>query len=150
MRTTSCRRRCLAAVVPSQAHRCRSTTDTASTPSTTDSASLTYPQRAAEAELSIGDGAEKEGRLISVSVSIGGHTDSSKWAHADKQADILIGSIFVSGKTKWELLDNIVRRIFKEYVLRVDPVSNVSRSARCAWIPSLTLAGVRAARGSRL
>ncbi|XP_014665680.1 PREDICTED: ATP synthase mitochondrial F1 complex assembly factor 1-like [Priapulus caudatus] len=33
---------------------------------------------------------------------------------ADKQADILIGSIFVSGKTKWELLDNIVRRIFKD------------------------------------
>ncbi|XP_014679214.1 PREDICTED: neuron navigator 3-like isoform X3 [Priapulus caudatus] len=150
MRTKSCRRRCLAAVVPSQAHRCRSTTDTASTRSTTDSASLTYPQRAgiffrcSSAELSIGDDAKKEGRWISVSVYIGGHTDSSKCAHADKQADILIGSIFVSGKTKWELLDNI------EYVLRVDPVSNVSRSARCAWIPSLTLAGVRAARGSRL
>ncbi|XP_014663741.1 PREDICTED: neuron navigator 3-like [Priapulus caudatus] len=53
---------------------------------------------------------------------------SPKKRAVDKQADILIGSIFVSGKSKWELLDNIVRRIFKEYVLRVDPVSSLGLS----------------------
>ena len=39
--------------------------------------------------------------------------------------EITIGCMSVSGKTKWDLLDNIVRRLFKEYVIRVDPVTNL-------------------------
>ena len=30
-----------------------------------------------------------------------------------KPAEVLIGSLSVSGKTKWDILDNIVRKIFK-------------------------------------
>ena len=30
-----------------------------------------------------------------------------------KAAEVPIGSLAVSGKTKWEILDNIVRKIFK-------------------------------------
>uniref|UniRef100_A0A8C2TSF8 Neuron navigator 2 n=1 Tax=Coturnix japonica TaxID=93934 RepID=A0A8C2TSF8_COTJA len=37
----------------------------------------------------------------------------------------LIGCIGVSGKTKWDVLDGVVRRLFKEYIIHVDPVSQL-------------------------
>uniref|UniRef100_A0A672QVT6 Neuron navigator 2 n=1 Tax=Sinocyclocheilus grahami TaxID=75366 RepID=A0A672QVT6_SINGR len=39
--------------------------------------------------------------------------------------DYLIGCIGVSGKTKWDVLDGVVRRLFKEYIRHVDPVSHL-------------------------
>uniref|UniRef100_A0A8C9U6B5 Neuron navigator 3 n=1 Tax=Scleropages formosus TaxID=113540 RepID=A0A8C9U6B5_SCLFO len=39
--------------------------------------------------------------------------------------DYLIGSIGVSGKTKWDVLDGVTRRLFKEYMFRVDPATNL-------------------------
>uniref|UniRef100_A0A4W4HJK2 AAA+ ATPase domain-containing protein n=1 Tax=Electrophorus electricus TaxID=8005 RepID=A0A4W4HJK2_ELEEL len=39
--------------------------------------------------------------------------------------DFLIGCIGVSGKTKWDVLDGVVRRLFKEYIRHVDPVSQL-------------------------
>ena len=35
------------------------------------------------------------------------------------------GGIAVSGKTKWDVLDTTVRRVFKEFILRIDPSSNL-------------------------
>ncbi|KAG9352109.1 hypothetical protein JZ751_020522 [Albula glossodonta] len=37
----------------------------------------------------------------------------------------LIGCIGVSGKTKWDVLDGVVRRLFKEYIIHVDPVGQL-------------------------
>uniref|UniRef100_A0A3B4B2N2 AAA+ ATPase domain-containing protein n=1 Tax=Periophthalmus magnuspinnatus TaxID=409849 RepID=A0A3B4B2N2_9GOBI len=37
----------------------------------------------------------------------------------------LIGCIGVSGKTKWDVLDGVVRRLFKEYISHIDPVSQL-------------------------
>ncbi|XP_072257504.1 neuron navigator 3 isoform X4 [Pyxicephalus adspersus] len=42
-----------------------------------------------------------------------------------KSHQYLIGSIGVSGKTKWDVLDAVIRRLFKEYIYRVDPASNL-------------------------
>uniref|UniRef100_A0A4W5L702 Neuron navigator 3 n=1 Tax=Hucho hucho TaxID=62062 RepID=A0A4W5L702_9TELE len=39
--------------------------------------------------------------------------------------EYLIGSIGVSGKTKWDVLDGVIRRLFKEYVFRVDPLTSL-------------------------
>jgi len=39
--------------------------------------------------------------------------------------DVDIGVIAVSGKSRWEILDSLVHRLFKEYVMRVDPASNL-------------------------
>lgn len=55
----------------------------------------------------------------------------------------MIGSIMVSGKTRWDVLDSLVRRSFKEYVLRVDPVSNLglnAESVHCYHLGEVTIA----------
>uniref|UniRef100_A0A8C4XSQ6 Neuron navigator 3 n=1 Tax=Falco tinnunculus TaxID=100819 RepID=A0A8C4XSQ6_FALTI len=43
----------------------------------------------------------------------------------------LIGSIGVSGKTKWDVLDGVIRRLFKEYIFRVDPTTSLGLSSDC-------------------
>uniref|UniRef100_A0A3Q1HRQ2 Neuron navigator 3 n=1 Tax=Acanthochromis polyacanthus TaxID=80966 RepID=A0A3Q1HRQ2_9TELE len=43
--------------------------------------------------------------------------------------EYLIGSIGVSGKTKWDVLDGVIRRLFKEYVFRVDPLTSLGLSS---------------------
>ena len=35
----------------------------------------------------------------------------------------------MSGRSKWDLLDSLVHRLFKEYVMRVDPASNLGLSS---------------------
>ena len=40
-----------------------------------------------------------------------------------------IGTLSVSGRSNWDLLDSLVHRLFKEYVMRVDPTSNLGLSA---------------------
>ncbi|KAG1650618.1 Neuron navigator 2 [Nymphon striatum] len=72
---------------------------------------------------------DRDGKRVLISVFLGCHGDYSKYSTRQKDSEILIGSVFVSSKTKWDLLDNIVRRAFKEYVLRVDPVSNLGLNA---------------------
>ncbi|XP_040570046.1 uncharacterized protein sick [Lepeophtheirus salmonis] len=52
------------------------------------------------------------GKLVSVSVCGDGQ-------------DTRIGVIAVSGKSTWELLESLIQRLFKEYVMRVDHVSNL-------------------------
>ncbi|CAI9589153.1 unnamed protein product, partial [Staurois parvus] len=42
-----------------------------------------------------------------------------------KSHQYLIGSIGISGKTKWDVLDAVIRRLFKEYIYRVDAASNL-------------------------
>ncbi|KFM63972.1 Neuron navigator 2, partial [Stegodyphus mimosarum] len=73
---------------------------------------------------------EQDGKLVNVSVYLGCHGDSSLFQRQNMtSSEVLIGSISVSSKTKWDLLDNLVKRSFKEYVLRVDPVSNLGLNA---------------------
>uniref|UniRef100_A0A669P2V0 Neuron navigator 3 n=1 Tax=Phasianus colchicus TaxID=9054 RepID=A0A669P2V0_PHACC len=48
-----------------------------------------------------------------------------------KSHTYLIGSIGVSGKTKWDVLDGVIRRLFKEYIFRVDPAASLGLSSDC-------------------
>lgn len=43
----------------------------------------------------------------------------------------MIGSIGVSGKTKWDVLDGVIRRLFKEYVFRIDTSTSLGLSSDC-------------------
>ncbi|XP_077640500.1 neuron navigator 2 isoform X2 [Lonchura striata] len=71
-----------------------------------------------------GDGsARKEGgRHVKIVVNF---QDKMKWKEDSRPRTFLIGCIGVSGKTKWDVLDGVVRRLFKEYIIHVDPVSQL-------------------------
>ncbi|XP_069479569.1 neuron navigator 2 isoform X3 [Ambystoma mexicanum] len=70
-----------------------------------------------------GDGAlRKEGRHVKIIV---GFQDEMKWREDSRPRSFLIGCIGVSGKTKWDVLDGVVRRLFKEYIIHVDQVSQL-------------------------
>ncbi|TRY65841.1 hypothetical protein DNTS_018014, partial [Danionella cerebrum] len=68
----------------------------------------------------------KEGRSVRIVVTI--KSDSNK-TKAMQNKEFLIGSIGVSGKTKWDVLDGVIRRLFKEYVFRVDPVTSLGMNS---------------------
>ncbi|XP_076125511.1 neuron navigator 2 isoform X1 [Alosa pseudoharengus] len=67
-------------------------------------------------------GSRKEGRRVKIVVSL---EDEAKWKEDCSPRQFLIGSIGVSGKTKWDVLDGVVRRLFKECIIHVDPVSQL-------------------------
>ncbi|KAM8808052.1 neuron navigator 2 isoform 3-T3 [Eudromia elegans] len=71
-----------------------------------------------------GDGAARRegGRHVKIVVSF---QDGMKWREDARPRTFLIGCIGVSGKTKWDVLDGVVRRLFKEYIIHVDPVSQL-------------------------
>uniref|UniRef100_UPI003AAB3A2E neuron navigator 3 n=1 Tax=Centroberyx gerrardi TaxID=166262 RepID=UPI003AAB3A2E len=64
----------------------------------------------------------KEGRSVRIVVTINSGSNKTKGKHIH---EYLIGSIGVSGKTKWDVLDGVIRRLFKEYVFRVDPLTSL-------------------------
>ncbi|XP_016415827.1 LOW QUALITY PROTEIN: neuron navigator 2-like [Sinocyclocheilus rhinocerous] len=70
-----------------------------------------------------GDGSSrKESRHVKIVVSL---QEGVTWKEDCRTRDFLIGCIGVSGKTKWDVLDGVVRRLFKEYIRHVDPVSHL-------------------------
>ncbi|XP_064118223.1 neuron navigator 3-like isoform X3 [Macrobrachium nipponense] len=78
------------------------------------------------------DPSDKDGKRVSITVMMGCHGDYEKYLNpvdGVTVSECVIGAISVSGKTKWDMLDSLVKRIFKEYILRVDPVSNLGLSA---------------------
>ncbi|XP_078797968.1 neuron navigator 3 isoform X11 [Oryzias latipes] len=81
-------------------------------------------------EILLDDGFEgnlrKEGRSVRIVVSINSGPNTTK---GTKSHDYLIGSIGVSGKTKWDVMDGVIRRLFKEYVFRVDPITSLGLSS---------------------
>ena len=40
-----------------------------------------------------------------------------------------LGTVAVSGKSNWELLDSLIHRLFKEYLMRIDPIGNLGLGA---------------------
>ncbi|XP_044042899.1 neuron navigator 3 isoform X15 [Siniperca chuatsi] len=64
----------------------------------------------------------KEGRNVRIVVTISSGPNTTK---GKQSQEYLIGSIGVSGKTKWDVLDGVIRRLFKEYVFRVDPLTSL-------------------------
>ncbi|XP_045928567.1 neuron navigator 3 isoform X1 [Micropterus dolomieu] len=64
----------------------------------------------------------KDGRSVRIVVTI---SSGPKTTKGKQSQDYLIGSIGVSGRTKWDVLDGVIRRLFKEYVFRVDPLTSL-------------------------
>ncbi|XP_057343508.1 neuron navigator 3 isoform X3 [Manis pentadactyla] len=70
----------------------------------------------------------KDGRSVKIIVSISKGYGRAK---DQKSQAYLIGSIGVSGKTKWDVLDGVIRRLFKEYVFRIDASTSLGLSSDC-------------------
>ncbi|XP_028304553.1 neuron navigator 3 isoform X10 [Gouania willdenowi] len=68
----------------------------------------------------------KEGRSVRIVVRI---SSGPKTTKCSQTQEYLVGSIGVSGKTKWDVLDGVIRRLFKEYVFRVDPLTCLGLSS---------------------
>ncbi|XP_076054657.1 uncharacterized protein LOC143033284 isoform X3 [Oratosquilla oratoria] len=78
------------------------------------------------------DPSDKDGKRVTISVYMGCHGEIDKYVFPSDgypTSECVIGAITVSGKTKWDMLDNLVKRIFKEYILRIDPATNLGLSA---------------------
>uniref|UniRef100_G3UIH7 Neuron navigator 3 n=1 Tax=Loxodonta africana TaxID=9785 RepID=G3UIH7_LOXAF len=71
----------------------------------------------------------KDGRSVKIIVSI--RPLFHLINHDQKSQAYLIGSIGVSGKTKWDVLDGVIRRLFKEYVFRIDTSTSLGLSSDC-------------------
>lgn len=71
---------------------------------------------------------DKDGKKVNISVLLGCHGDYGKYlvpAEGCATSECVIGAISISNKSKWDILDGLVKRIFKEYLLRVDPASGL-------------------------
>uniref|UniRef100_A0A8C1QUB4 Neuron navigator 2b n=1 Tax=Cyprinus carpio TaxID=7962 RepID=A0A8C1QUB4_CYPCA len=70
-----------------------------------------------------GDGSSwKEGQHVKVVVSLEKDPD---WKEECRPSQFLLGCIGVSGKTRWDVLDGVVRRLFKEYIISIDPITQL-------------------------
>uniref|UniRef100_A0A3B3RB75 Neuron navigator 3 n=1 Tax=Paramormyrops kingsleyae TaxID=1676925 RepID=A0A3B3RB75_9TELE len=87
----------------------------------------------------------KEGRSFRIMVTI---NNSSSRTKGFKCQEYLIGSIGVGGQTKWDVLDGVVHRLFKEYIFRVDPLTSLGLNSDS--IMSYRLGDVVRAHGSEL
>ncbi|XP_047658791.1 neuron navigator 2 isoform X3 [Tachysurus fulvidraco] len=75
-----------------------------------------------------GDGSfHKDGQHVKIAVSL--QREDAPWKEDCRPRDFLIGCIGVSGKTKWDVLDGVVKRLFKEYIRHVDPVCQLGLSS---------------------
>lgn len=76
------------------------------------------------------NGSVPEGKRVTVTVHLVCHGDVEKClTKCEAPEEALIGSLYVSGKTKWDNLDSAVKKAFKDYVLKVDPASNLGLSS---------------------
>lgn len=71
----------------------------------------------------------RDSKRIPISVHLRITGDLDKMQPGGSDDEIFIGCVAVSNKTSWPLLDAIVRKAFKEYVLKIDPASNLGLSA---------------------
>ncbi|XP_033628658.1 neuron navigator 2-like isoform X2 [Asterias rubens] len=76
-------------------------------------------------------GMTNNSQRIIVTVAVNSLPEAVKQSEtiSGKQQEVFIGTIGISSKTNWDTLDSVVKRIFKEYVLRIDPVTNLGLSA---------------------
>ncbi|XP_075694232.1 neuron navigator 2 isoform X3 [Rhinoderma darwinii] len=64
----------------------------------------------------------RESRHVKIVVSF---MEEMKWREECRPRVFLVGCIGVGGKTKWDVLDGVVRRLFKEYLVHLDPITQL-------------------------
>ncbi|XP_073983864.1 sickie isoform X3 [Rhodnius prolixus] len=62
---------------------------------------------------------DPDGKRVTLSVYLGCH--GSYHRYVEDGIECPIASLSISGKTKWDMLDAMIRRAFKDYIERIDP-----------------------------
>lgn len=71
---------------------------------------------------------DPDGKRTPVTVLLGAHGSYERYMDEAGEAPpqmCSVAAIAVSGKTKWEVLDTLIKRLFKEYLSRVDPTTSL-------------------------
>ncbi|XP_012287045.1 protein sickie, partial [Orussus abietinus] len=81
---------------------------------------------------------DTDGKRINVAIYLGGENTfnynapfNSNNEGGSEPAHCIIANVCISNKTSWDALDSTVRRCFKDYVSRVDPVTNLGLGVEC-------------------
>ncbi|XP_017875631.2 protein sickie isoform X2 [Ceratina calcarata] len=82
---------------------------------------------------------DTDGKRINVAIYLGNEKNfnynlvngSTSDGSIGEPPHCVIASVCISNKTTWDSLDSTVRRCFKEYVSRVDPVTNLGLGVEC-------------------
>ena len=77
-------------------------------------------------------GEDKEGKRVNITVCLGGHGIYEKYINPSSDSgaqECVIGAVTVSGKTNWTILDNLIKRVFNCYLLRIDPIFHLGITA---------------------
>ncbi|CAL7947147.1 unnamed protein product [Xylocopa violacea] len=82
---------------------------------------------------------DTDGKRINVAIYLGSETNfnynlvtgSTSDGSIGEPPHCVIANVCISNKTTWDSLDSTVRRCFKEYVSRVDPVTNLGLGVEC-------------------
>ncbi|KAK9307737.1 hypothetical protein QLX08_001985 [Tetragonisca angustula] len=82
---------------------------------------------------------DTDGKRINVAIYLGSEknfnynlvTGSTSDGSIGEPPHCIIANVCISNKTTWDSLDSTVRRCFKEYVSRVDPVTNLGLGVEC-------------------
>ncbi|XP_076161208.1 sickie isoform X2 [Ptiloglossa arizonensis] len=82
---------------------------------------------------------DTDGKRINVAIYLGSEknfnynlvTGSTSDGSIGEPPHCVIANVCISNKTTWDSLDSTVRRCFKEYVTRVDPVTNLGLGVEC-------------------
>lgn len=72
----------------------------------------------------------KDGHRISVCVEINNRSDIGQ--QSDEKT-IVIGSLTVGDKTSWDVLDGLVRRVFQEHLVRLDPATSLGLTGESVY-----------------
>lgn len=74
---------------------------------------------------------DPDGKRVTLSVFLGCH--GSYHRYVEEGTEIAIASLSISGKTKWEMLDAMIRRAFKDYLERIDPLTCLGLGPDSVW-----------------
>ncbi|CDW54450.1 neuron navigator 2 [Trichuris trichiura] len=64
-----------------------------------------------------------------IRVAVAVEAKCGAFSKESREAYIFIGCCHISGKTKWDRCDSLVAKVFREYLLRVDPIANLGLNA---------------------
>lgn len=75
----------------------------------------------------------KDGHKITVCVEMNNRTELMKQNNVSKDTGIAIGTLTVGDKTSWDLLDGLVRRVFQEHLIRLDPATSLGLTGESVY-----------------